>query len=386
MDVVYGRARSKLTDQIVDGMCIRQGFMAQGDFLESVLVTFGTYKRRNDGEVHVEIRDLSAKIVGAAKTNAHEIQDNSNHEFRLGIPINKGKPYELRIKTLNCRSGRSVTAKYCRKTCDTHLFIGARLIKDGELSCTFRYRSSGGDFVGKSASPVVEKMVEIPRGSFLPGLVSIVIPHYNCPALLAKCLAALTRQTYSALDVVVVDDGSERPAYPESVVRSYEPLLSLTFAAMPKNAGAPTARNEGAKMAIGEYLLFLDSDCFLYADAIRQFVEVLMENKKAAYAYGGFRWGDEVVNPKEFDLRTLRMRNYITTMSMMRSAVFPGFDQKLKRHQDWDLWLTMASAKHYGKCTGKLMFDTPKRKGISSEENIPMMDSIKIVKRKHGLK
>jgi hypothetical protein len=385
MDVKFGIGRSNLTNQIVDGVCIRQGFVAQESVLRSVSIALATYRRKNQGVLFLEIRDIGGEKVAESKVDVEILRDNSAHNFFFNVELVRGRTYELKLHTINCRSGSAVTGKYCRRKGEGHMFIGARLVKNGELSCTFCYDDpAGSDFMREK---VEEKMVVLEDGDGFPGLVSVVIPHFNCPVMLTRCLAALTRQTYSGIDVTVVDDGSDKPAYPESVVRSYHPLLSIKFAKLEKNMGAPVARNEGAGMSTGEYLLFLDADCFLYPDAIKVFVETLMENRSAAYAYGGFRWGDEVVNPREFDFDSLKVRNYVTTMSMVRKHEFPGFDPELKRHQDWDLWLTMGKSGKFGACTGDLMFETMKREGgISTEGNIPMGESIAIIKKKHGLR
>jgi len=186
----------------------------------------------------------------------------------------------------------------------------------------------------------------------------------------------------------VVDDGSRKNAIPRGIVKGFQGFLpGIRLIVHQKNRGAPVARNMGAKKATGEYLFFLDADCELYPDALEVFVETLLQNPDAAYAYCGFKWGGETVKPKFFDADALKLRNFVSTMSMIRRLLFEGFDESLKRHQDWDLFLTML-LKHgrEGICTGRLLFETTQRESsISTEGNIPMMESVGIVRRKHGL-
>jgi cellulose synthase/poly-beta-1,6-N-acetylglucosamine synthase-like glycosyltransferase len=86
--------------------------------------------------------------------------------------------------------------------------------------------------------------------------VSIIIPTYNRPDRLARCLHALTQQTYPAqlFEVIVVDDGSEPPVN--------LPLLPIAATLLRQpNAGPAAARNAGAAQAQGQYLAFTDDDC-----------------------------------------------------------------------------------------------------------------------------
>lgn len=89
---------------------------------------------------------------------------------------------------------------------------------------------------------------------------SVIIPTYNRPAQLARCLQALTRTDYllEKFEVIVVDDGSVEP--PESVVGQFRGLIDVRLCSQ-ANAGPAAARNLGARQARGEFLAFTDDDC-----------------------------------------------------------------------------------------------------------------------------
>jgi GT2 family glycosyltransferase len=89
---------------------------------------------------------------------------------------------------------------------------------------------------------------------------SIIIPTYNRPAQLGRCLWALARLEYprDRFDVIVVDDGSTAPVAP--VVGAFASELDVTTRSIP-NAGPARARNLGAEHARGRYLAFTDDDC-----------------------------------------------------------------------------------------------------------------------------
>jgi glycosyltransferase involved in cell wall biosynthesis len=96
----------------------------------------------------------------------------------------------------------------------------------------------------------------------VPSRVSVIVPTRDRPDALSACLAALTAQTAADLEVIVVDDGSRRPADVAAVVARHPPARLLPGA----GNGPAAARNTGAAAARGEILCFTDDDCVPHAD------------------------------------------------------------------------------------------------------------------------
>jgi GT2 family glycosyltransferase len=89
--------------------------------------------------------------------------------------------------------------------------------------------------------------------------VSIVVPTHRRPEPLARCLAALARQSYDAAEVIVVADGEECVADAErAIAASGHPRAR---AVSQPNRGPASARNRGVTVAEGDLLLFTDDDC-----------------------------------------------------------------------------------------------------------------------------
>lgn len=65
-----------------------------------------------------------------------------------------------------------------------------------------------------------------------------------------------------------------------------------------------------------------------------------------------------MIGHRDFSAAALGRGNYISTMSLIRTEKFPGFDETLPRFQDWDLWLTMLRKGNTGVFTGKCSFYT----------------------------
>ncbi|WP_416670035.1 glycosyltransferase family 2 protein [Egbenema bharatensis] len=89
---------------------------------------------------------------------------------------------------------------------------------------------------------------------------SIVIPTYNRPERLQKCLEAISKLDYPSdrFEVIVVDDGSPSPMEP--IAAPFQSSLNLTVIRQ-ANSGPAKARNAGAAKAQGQYLAFTDDDC-----------------------------------------------------------------------------------------------------------------------------
>lgn len=93
-------------------------------------------------------------------------------------------------------------------------------------------------------------------------LFSIIIPTYNRPRQLARCLEALVRLNPAGADfeVLAVDDGSPGAEGMEAALKAEYPSLTLTVLRQ-QHGGPARARNRGAEAAAGHWLAFLDDDC-----------------------------------------------------------------------------------------------------------------------------
>ena len=99
---------------------------------------------------------------------------------------------------------------------------------------------------------------------------SVVIPTYNRASILPRAVRSVLAQTFDGFELVIVDDGSDDDT-PE-VVRSFaDPRICFLRR---ENGGVSSARNAGAAVARGEYLVFLDSDDELLPEALARYAEL----------------------------------------------------------------------------------------------------------------
>ncbi|HVM90983.1 MAG TPA: glycosyltransferase [Verrucomicrobiae bacterium] len=182
--------------------------------------------------------------------------------------------------------------------------------------------------------------------------ISVIIPVFNDAGDLVPCLQSLQRQTFRDFETIIVDDGSTEPVKGADI--RFE-----------KNKGAPAARNAGFAKSRGAFVLFLDDDAVLVPEALASMLEALEADTRADFAYPSFKLGLKTFKGRPYDEAALRREPYIHTSALIRREAFPGFDESLKKFQDWDLFLTMAEKGSRGVWIDKILF-TLKPRGVMS--------------------
>lgn len=95
-------------------------------------------------------------------------------------------------------------------------------------------------------------------------LVSIIVPVYNVEDYIDRCITSLVNQTYSNIEIIIVNDGSEDKSV--KICESYKKRNIKII--HQKNLGLSEARNTGIKNASGKYILFVDSDDYIENNSV----------------------------------------------------------------------------------------------------------------------
>lgn len=188
--------------------------------------------------------------------------------------------------------------------------------------------------------------------------ITVVIPH-RMTENADLTLLYLSKQTFKDFETIVVPD---------------------------EGKGACWARNEGFKQVKSEFVLFSDNDIEWKSNALETMYNTL-QISKASYCYGRYKLGKEIWCHQGWDANLLKQRNYISTMSLIRTKDVPNppFDEAVKRFQDWDLWLTMLEQGKRGVYCEDLIFETKLKPGITFQNEYTFLDALLFVKAKHKL-
>lgn len=117
-----------------------------------------------------------------------------------------------------------------------------------------------------------------------PGLVSVIVPVFNRPAMLARAVESVEAQTYGQVELILVDDGStdETAALCDELAQS---RAGFTTTIHSQNGGPGAAREAGRRMARGEFIQYLDSDDWIAPNKIDRQVEELRRAPVADLCY-----------------------------------------------------------------------------------------------------
>lgn len=191
-------------------------------------------------------------------------------------------------------------------------------------------------------------------------LVSVVIPAYNREKTISRALNSVLEQTYSNIEVIVVDDGSTDST--AKIVSNYADGR-VRLICLSSNQGANKARNTGISEAKGEYIAFQDSDDEWLADKLeKQLAYMLKTATKAAYCpYILYDEGKTSVVPSDYMnqdvceknvVQTLKKKNVVGTPTLIvRRELFGEigmFDTDMKGLQDYEFVIRLVKHERLG--------------------------------------
>lgn len=211
-------------------------------------------------------------------------------------------------------------------------------------------------------------------------LVSIVIPCYNAERFIENTLKTVLNQTYRNFEVIVVDDGSsDRSA--EIVNRIAQNDKRVIYFYQP-NAGVSAARNNGIKLAKGNYIAVLDSDDFWMNDNLEKKIHILESEQIINWVYCDIDLVD--IDGKIVDTLLGNDVDIVNNLLILEEHVVPGicsniicrslcfqegnlsFDAQLSTSADRDFAIQLA-VKHKGKRIKEVLVQCLKYGGNMSE-------------------
>jgi glycosyltransferase involved in cell wall biosynthesis len=188
------------------------------------------------------------------------------------------------------------------------------------------------------------------RPLFSQPLVSILVPHYNQPQVLAECVDSIWAQTYPNIELVLVDDCSTADGTAARLEEIEEREEALVVR-LDRNGGPSRARNAGIEHCSGRYVLPVDADNVLLPDAVERLVEQLSSaGEEVGFIYPNLQYfgnREDYYEPEEFDVYELLRRNFCDTCSLIDRDVFDAGlryrEEILLGHEDWDFVLRLAA-------------------------------------------
>ncbi|MGV1036721.1 MAG: glycosyltransferase family 2 protein [Candidatus Nanopelagicales bacterium] len=194
-----------------------------------------------------------------------------------------------------------------------------------------------------------------------PAGVCVIIPAYNAQDTIATAIESVQRQSYANLTCVIVDDCSTDQTV-EAALAAIGDDDRFTLLKLALNSGASVARNAGLAAASGEYLVYLDADDVLLADAIRRRLLTLRRKPQATGAFGrqlqvstSEGWREMKAErmsrtPDNVNISTAGGDQpfipHQVLMSFAAARDLAGFDEQMRNNMDFDHWMRSLRSGH----------------------------------------
>ena len=128
-------------------------------------------------------------------------------------------------------------------------------------------------------------------------IVSIIIPVYNCEKYIARCLNSLINQTYSNIEIILVNDGSNDKS--EDIIKEFAKNDNRIKLYNQTNQGVSAARNTGLDKATGKYIMFVDADDYIELDMVEILIKPILNENTIVFCDNTEIWS------KSIDIRKL---------------------------------------------------------------------------------
>lgn len=214
-------------------------------------------------------------------------------------------------------------------------------------------------------------------------IVSVVIPTRNRAELLTRAIKSVLAQSFSDWELVVIDDASTD--HTQNVLIGYataDSRIKIRRCSVPN--GAAAARNIGIEAARGDYVAFLDDDDEWLPDKLERQLEWFRSvSHEVGVVYGSFfevlasgteRLRGTTALPTDGQQSALLHANVIghSTIMVQRSMLklAGGYNARLPRLQDWDLWIRLASRTKFAHMPAPVarIYHTPQSISTNSEK------------------
>ena len=196
------------------------------------------------------------------------------------------------------------------------------------------------------------RVLDFYDGGDMP-VISVIIAAFNSERTIQETVESVLNQTFSDLELIVIDDGSTDSTL-EVLSRIEDPRLKVFSY---PNAGVAASRNRGIARASGEYVAFLDHDDLWTPDKLEAQLRALQENPQAGVAYSLVHCIDEAgrflhpgsrITASGDVYARLLVTDFLDTVSnpLIRKEALDqvgGFDESFASADDWDVLLRLAA-------------------------------------------
>lgn len=175
--------------------------------------------------------------------------------------------------------------------------------------------------------------------------ISIIMPCYNQAQYIDEAILSVIQQTYKDWELIIVDDGSTDDSY--SIMLRHSQQDTRICCHRQENGGPAKARNKGAAIASGKYLLFFDSDDIILPTFLEEGVRYMEDNDDCTVFYPRVRYFGSRNDEEKLKFTTYKdmlCKASVLCTSIIRKSDFDrigGFDESMRGYEDWEMYIRL---------------------------------------------
>ena len=182
-------------------------------------------------------------------------------------------------------------------------------------------------------------------------LITVIIPSFNRCVLLQRALTSVLQQTYSPIEIIVIDDGSTDGT--RNMLQQHFPAVTYFYQS---NQGVSSARNKAIDLAKAQWIAFLDSDDEWLPSKLQKQVDLLTKNPDYKVCHTEEQWVRNGIKVNQMK-KHQKKGGWIFSQCLPLCAMSPSsiiihrsifstlgdFDTSLPACEDYDLWLRITA-------------------------------------------
>ena len=195
--------------------------------------------------------------------------------------------------------------------------------------------------------------------------ISVVMSVYNSDQWLKESISSILNQTFKNFEFIIINDGSTDKS--ESIIKSFADQDERIRFFNQSNYGLTRSLNKAVSVSIGKYIARIDADDISLPDRLKKQYEILESSENIGLCYTNFYEIDFLGKKIRKKMITNRfnlikhnlsrgVNNIAHSSVMFRKSVFDklsGYREKLKKSQDFDLWLRMSEITTFSSTEGE---------------------------------
>nr|WP_296480275.1 glycosyltransferase [uncultured Acetatifactor sp.] len=181
--------------------------------------------------------------------------------------------------------------------------------------------------------------------------ISVIVPIYNIEEYISECIESIAGQTYSNLQIILVDDGSTDLS--GQICDTYAKQDERIQVIHQRNAGLVLARKAGLKAAEGDYIGFVDGDDYIESDFYENLLHFILEDE-ADFVHTGYIYEKHNISIKrcQFETQIYELDKDIA-VNIINEYVLGSSEE---RHITFSIWSKLYRSEFIKKCYSKLPF------------------------------